>query len=152
MKKTVPTNKSLWEKAKNQAKQKFDKYPSAYANLWASKYYKKHGGKWRMSENDVDFDLEILKEEYVRDVMESKYKGGLRNWLKQKWVRINSSGEIAGDCGTSKNKDNPDRCLPYNKAKSLTKSERAATNQKKKEHGSDGKQFVPNTKKAKVKS
>lgn len=75
----------------------------------------------------------------------------LRDWFKkEKWVRISSSGDIAGPCGTSKNKKNPDRCLPKAKAQSLSKSERAATARKKKKAGSSGKQFVSNTKKAKV--
>lgn len=75
----------------------------------------------------------------------------LRDWFKkEKWVRITTSGNIAGPCGTSKDKKNPDRCLPMAKAKSLSKSERAATARKKKEAGSKGKQVVPNTKKAKV--
>ena len=44
----------------------------------------------------------------------------LRDWFKkEKWVRISSSGNIAGPCGTSKNKKNPDRCLPRAKAQSL---------------------------------
>ena len=30
------------------AKKKFDVYPSAYANAWAAKWYKSHGGGWRM--------------------------------------------------------------------------------------------------------
>jgi len=38
------------------------------------------------------------------------------------------------------------------KAKSLTKSERAATARKKKAGGAKGKQFVPNTPKARVRS
>ena len=75
----------------------------------------------------------------------------LRDWFKKEdWVRINSSGEIAGKCGTSKNKKNPDRCLPRAKANSLTKAERKATAAKKKKAGSKGKQVVKNTKKAKV--
>lgn len=75
----------------------------------------------------------------------------LRNWFKkEKWVRINSSGNIAGDCGTSKNKKNPDRCLPKAKAQSLTKSQRKATAAKKKRAGAKGKQVVKNTKAAKV--
>ena len=45
--KNKPTNPSLWSKAKSLAKQKFDVYPSAYANGWASKWYKKRGGRWR---------------------------------------------------------------------------------------------------------
>src|SRR6056300_1349222 len=75
----------------------------------------------------------------------------LRDWFKkEKWVRISTSGDIAGPCGTSKNKKNPDRCLPKAKAQSLTKGQIAATAQKKKKAGSKGKQVVKNTKKAKV--
>ena len=76
--------------------------------------------------------------------------GELANWRKQKWVRIGTDGSILGACGTSKNKKNPDRCLPLAKAKSLTKSERAATARKKKRAGSKGKTVVANTPKAKV--
>ena len=76
----------------------------------------------------------------------------LRDWFKkEKWVRISSSGNIAGDCGTSKNKKNPDRCLPKAKAQSLTKGQRAATAAKKKKAGAKGKTVVKNTKKATVK-
>ena len=75
----------------------------------------------------------------------------LRDWFKkEKWVRISSSGNIAGDCGTSKNKKNPDRCLPKAKAQSLSKAKRAATARKKKAAGSKGKTVVKNTKKATV--
>ena len=59
--------------------------------------------------------------------------GKLQDWLDQDWVRIDSSGNIAGPCGTSKNKKRPDRCLPRSKAQSLSKSERKSTAQKKKE-------------------
>ena len=76
----------------------------------------------------------------------------LRDWFKkEKWVRISSSGNIAGPCGTSKNKKNPDRCLPRAKAQSLTKAQRAATAAKKKKAGAKGKTVVKNTKKATVK-
>ena len=42
-----PTNKDLWSRAIAAAKRKFDKYPSAYANAWASKWYKGKGGNWK---------------------------------------------------------------------------------------------------------
>ena len=45
--KNVPTNPTLWKKYVDQAKKKFDVYPSAYANGWASKQYKDAGGKWK---------------------------------------------------------------------------------------------------------
>ena len=47
--KNKPTNPKLWSRAKSLAKSKFDVYPSAYANGWASKWYKEHGGGWRKS-------------------------------------------------------------------------------------------------------
>ena len=77
--------------------------------------------------------------------------GKLQDWVDEDWVRIDSQGNIAGKCGTSKNKKNPDRCLPRSKANSLSKSERASTARKKKREGSKGKQVVSNTKAAKVK-
>ena len=52
-KKPKPTNPGLWARAKAMARAKFDVYPSAYANGWASKWYKSKGGGWRMGE-DVD--------------------------------------------------------------------------------------------------
>lgn len=76
--------------------------------------------------------------------------GELKKWRDQDWVRIDSSGNIAGECGTSKNKKNPDRCLPRSKAESLSKKQRAATARKKKKAGAAGKQVVSNTRAAKV--
>ena len=45
--KNKPTNPELWSRAIAQAKSKFDVYPSAYANGWASKWYKEKGGGWK---------------------------------------------------------------------------------------------------------
>ena len=45
--KSLPNNPKLWAAKKAQAKAKFDVYPSAYANGWAAKQYKKAGGTWR---------------------------------------------------------------------------------------------------------
>ena len=53
--------------------------------------------------------------------------GQLKDWVKQDWVRIGTDGKIKGKCGTSKDKKNPDRCLPRSKAQSLSQSERATT-------------------------
>ena len=78
--------------------------------------------------------------------------GELKKWLKQDWVRIGTDGEIKGKCGTSKDKKNPDRCLPRKKAQSLSKEERAKTARKKKSAGKKGKTVVSNTKKAKVRN
>ena len=51
--KNKPTNPQLWSKAKSLARQKFDVYPSAYANGWASKWYKSKGGGWKSVNEDT---------------------------------------------------------------------------------------------------
>lgn len=55
--KNVPTNPTLWSKMKSRAKAKFDVYPSAYANGWAAKEYKKAGGGWKSVSENVEVDL-----------------------------------------------------------------------------------------------
>ena len=52
-----PNNPSLWSRAKSLAKQKFDVYPSAYANGWAAKWYKSKGGTWRKAE----YGMEVME-------------------------------------------------------------------------------------------
>ena len=47
LEKNSPKDKKKWSACIAQAKQKFDVYPSAYANAWAAKCYKKKGGGWR---------------------------------------------------------------------------------------------------------
>ena len=47
-KKPVPTNKRLYSAVKAQVKRKFKVYPSAYANAFLVKEYKRRGGKYRM--------------------------------------------------------------------------------------------------------
>ena len=76
----------------------------------------------------------------------------LKKWRDQKWVRIGSDGKIKGPCGTSKDKKNPDRCLPLAKARSLSKRQLAATARKKKKAGAKGKTVVSNTRAAKVRN
>jgi len=46
-----PNNPSLWSKCIAEAKRKFDVFPSAYANGFASKLYKKKGGTWKTIKN-----------------------------------------------------------------------------------------------------
>ena len=95
--------------------------------------------------------LEYFKEFFTSNKDNLGLSESLRDWFKkEKWVRISTSGNIAGPCGTSKNKKNPDRCLPVDKARSLTKAQRAATAQKKKKAGAKGETIVKNTEKATV--
>jgi len=54
-----PNNPSLWSKAKSLAKQKFDVYPSAYANGWAAKWYKSKGGTWSKA---AEYGMEVMED------------------------------------------------------------------------------------------
>ena len=47
-KRPVPTNPTLYARVKAEAKRKFKVYPSAYANGWLVRTYKKRGGRFRM--------------------------------------------------------------------------------------------------------
>ena len=42
-----PSNPSLYSRVKSAAKKKFKVYPSAYANAWLVKEYKKRGGGYK---------------------------------------------------------------------------------------------------------
>ena len=86
------------------------------------------------------------------NVTESSVDESLKNWFgKEDWVRIDTQGNIAGKCGTMPKGKATQRCLPRAKANSLTKAQRASTSRKKVRGSKSGKQFVKNTKKAKVK-
>ena len=88
----------------------------------------------------------------LKDILREIIIENLRNWFKkEKWKRIDTQGNIAGDCGTMPKGKATQRCLPAAKARSLTKKQRAATARKKVRGSKKGKQFVKNTKKARVK-
>ena len=46
-KSSTPKNKALYSRVKAEAKKKFKVYPSAYANAWLVKTYKKRGGTYK---------------------------------------------------------------------------------------------------------
>ena len=46
-KRNIPTNKKLYASVKAAARRKFAVYPSAYANAWLVRTYKKRVGKYR---------------------------------------------------------------------------------------------------------
>lgn len=73
--KNSPTDKKLWSKAKALARQKFKVYPSAYANAWAAKWYKKRGGGWRSAKTE-EFISTVLKD-IVEEVVNKPHKGSM---------------------------------------------------------------------------
>ncbi len=59
----VPTNPALYARVKAEAKAKFDVYPSAYANAWLVREYKKRGGGYRVTKQNIEKVAEDLAEE-----------------------------------------------------------------------------------------
>ena len=90
-----PTNPELWSRAKALAKKKFDVYPSAYANGWASKWYKSKGGSWKSMSEEIEPEK---KDEYDGEVDMAQ------NQLK----RILSHAQHFHDMLTDKNQNLPE--------------------------------------------
>jgi len=139
-----PTNEELWKEAIAEAKKRFDKYPSAYANGWASKWYKEHGGGWRKKEARGKAKKDVghggLDEWF------SGHSGGKGEATWGDWVAISpvtkelesgkkvKPGDILGPCGISDDPDwkdvtkggkDPLKCMPRQKAHDMPKAERA---------------------------
>ena len=101
--KNKPTNPELWSRAKAAAKSKYKVYPSAYANGFASKWYKEHGGGWRTvkkksSNESIETNEASSPAQQAAIAINMKKKGikpknenvneDLRNWFKEKWVDV----------------------------------------------------------------
>jgi hypothetical protein len=67
MTKPEPINKRLYNKVKEEAKKKFKVYPSAYANGWLVKEYKRRGGKYKGKKSS---------------------NKGLSRWYKEEWINV----------------------------------------------------------------
>ena len=84
--KNVPTNPELWSRAKSLARSKFDVYPSAYANGWASKWYKGKGGGWRAESTVVDDAAKYIQEKQLTEDWNKINKQDKTDGLSQKAV------------------------------------------------------------------
>ena len=112
----------LCPKGKAAAKRKFDVYPSAYANMYASAVCSgkiKPGGKKK------------TKKKKKKKVYKAATGGGLRKWVQEKWVDIGApkkDGKFQ-PCGrknakTSKRKY--PKCVPLAKAKRMTAGQKTS--------------------------
>ena len=138
----------LCSKGKAAAKRKFDVYPSAYANMYASAVCSgkiKPGGKKKK------------KKKKTGGIIQLKSGGGLRKWVSEKWVDIGApkkDGKFQ-PCGrknakTSKRKY--PKCVPLAKAKQMTAGQRASAVKRKrsKAQGVGGKPTFVSTFKKKI--
>ena len=85
--KNVPTKPALWSKYKSQAKAKFDVYPSAYANGWAAKMYKKAGGGWKTVSESSEVD-EACWKGYKQVGMKKKGKKVVPDCVPEEMVSV----------------------------------------------------------------
>lgn len=59
-------DKELYNEVKEDAKQKFERYPSAYASMWIQKEYQRRGGKYKGK----------------------KTTKNLNRWIDEQWIQI----------------------------------------------------------------
>ena len=69
--------------------------------------------------------------DHIRGDRKAAIQEDLRNWLKQKWVRIGPDGKIRGSCGGRKKGEGKPKCLPLAKARAMGKKKRASAARRK---------------------
>jgi hypothetical protein len=67
-KKNKAKDPKKWSACIEQAKNKFDVYPSAYANAWAAKCYKSKGGKWKKVMESIENSALTTNKKYDPDL------------------------------------------------------------------------------------
>lgn len=90
---STPTNKTLYNEVKAEAKKKYKRFPSLYASAWIQREYKRRGGTFKGTN-------------------EKKTS----RWFKEKWVQVIpfiKSGKVV-ECGAD-NKDTK-ACRPLYRA------------------------------------
>jgi len=104
VKAAIPTDPELYARVKAQAKKKFDVYPSAYANAWLVREYKKRGGKYRTGKKTLGNDglsYKSAKKPRLRDP-----KGGLTAAGRAHFKRTEGANLKPGVKGAA---DTPDK-------------------------------------------
>ena len=111
--KNKPTNPKLWAASIAAAKRKFDVYPSAYANAWASKHYKSKGGSWTKSESVEEgcgcngTSEEAKSPAWQRKAGKNK-EGGLNAAGRRSYERENPGSDLKAPVSAKTAKKNPD--------------------------------------------
>ena len=123
-----PNNPKLWAAKKAAAKAKFDVYPSAYANGWAAKAYKKAGGTWRSE--SVEHDLNELSgktlSNYIQKSANPVKKNSAVNLASRGGYKLGSSAPHDLDAGEKEDRK------AYNRGQGM---QRAAIKLQKKMYG-----------------
>ena len=133
----------LCAKGKAAAKRKFDVYPSAYANMYASAVCSGKvtpGGKKK------------TKKKKKKKIYKAATGGGLRKWVQEKWVDIGAPKkdgrfQPCGRKSTTKSKRKYPKCVPIAKAQRMSKSQKTSAVKRKraKKQGVGGKPTMVKT-------
>jgi hypothetical protein len=93
-----PTNKKLYQQVVQEAKRRFEVWPSAYASMWVQKTYQEKGGKYKTDKKQV---------------------AGTTRWSQEQWINMNEylKGNIKA-CGMPSGKDKA--CRPLKRVNSNT--------------------------------
>jgi hypothetical protein len=112
--KNVPNDPAKWAASKAAAKAKFDVYPSAYANAWAAKDYKKKGGTWRKATKEsveegcgCDGTNEAKSPAWTRKAGKNR-EGGLNAKGRKSYERENPGSDLKAPVSAKTAKKNPD--------------------------------------------
>lgn len=90
-----PVNRYLYNKVKEEAKQRFKRWPSAYASGWVVRTYKQRGGKYSGK----------------------KVTSGIDRWFKEQWVDVCQLPKVV-PCGRAKSSPNKyPYCRPMKEVK-----------------------------------
>lgn len=109
LEKNKPNDPGKWSACKSAAKKKFDVYPSAYANAWAAKCYKKKGGTWRSVKEEVEKQITLLNEKIetpkedliLRDRLKSLF---FNKTISEEIVNKDHKGKLTKDRQASRDK------------------------------------------------
>jgi len=123
LEKNKPNDPEKWSDCKSQAKSKFDVYPSAYANAWASKCYKKKGGSWRTVKEDINLKAEFTNkaQKSTNLILQERLKDRFFNQISEDIVNKDNKGKLTPQASNPRAKSRDDiREKVKDKAKVVT--------------------------------
>lgn len=93
---------------------------------------KDHNITGKQLHNDFKSKHNKTPDDWIKEQLEED----LRKWFKQKWVRMDTKGNIKGDCAREPGEGKP-KCLPQAKAHAIGKDARASAAQRKRREDPD---------------
>jgi hypothetical protein len=115
---TKPLDPKLYERVKQEAKQTFKRWPSAYGSAWLVREYKRRGGKYASS-SDTPTGRAHSHVSH-RTGSASKPPQGVGRWMQEEWIQVapylRSGKKVA--CGARKNAHKA--CRPLKRISSET--------------------------------